>query len=131
MSDIFLSYASEDRARVLPLVQALEHHGWSVWWDRTIPPGKTFDQVIEEALEGSRCVVVAWSHASATSHWVRTEAEDGRQRACLVPVLLDIEVRIPLAFRLIQAARAVYTLRACPIVEAAWRETTQRVGARA
>ena len=38
-------------------------------------------------------------------HWVRTEAEEGRQRDVLVPVLIDGEARIPLAFRLIQAAR--------------------------
>ena len=49
MSDIFLSYASEDFPRVGPLIRALERHGWSVWWDRTILPGRTFDQVIEGA----------------------------------------------------------------------------------
>jgi len=42
MSDIFLSYASEDRARVLGLVKALEAQGWTVFWDRMIPAGKTF-----------------------------------------------------------------------------------------
>ena len=47
MSDIFLSYASEDLARIRPLVHFLTQHGWSVWWDRTIPLGKTYDQVIE------------------------------------------------------------------------------------
>ena len=40
MSDIFLSYASEDFPRVGHLIRALERHGWSVWWDRTILPGK-------------------------------------------------------------------------------------------
>ena len=41
MSDIFLSYASDDLARIHPLVQFLTQQGWSVWWDRTIPLGKT------------------------------------------------------------------------------------------
>ncbi len=36
MSDIFLSYASEDRERVRPLVEWLEEHGWSVSWDRKL-----------------------------------------------------------------------------------------------
>ncbi len=64
MSDIFISYASQDRSRVEPLAKALEEQGWSVWWDRTIPPGKTFDEVIEEAIKAARCVVVLWSKIS-------------------------------------------------------------------
>ena len=50
MADIFISYASEDRLRAEPLAKALEEQGWSVWWDRTIPPGETFDQVIATQL---------------------------------------------------------------------------------
>ena len=29
MSDVFVSYSSQDRARVVPLVQALERRGWT------------------------------------------------------------------------------------------------------
>src|SRR4029453_1919872 len=104
MSDIFLSYASEDRQRVAPLVRALERRGWSVWWDRTILPGRTYDIVIEEALEAARCVIVVWSNTSVTSDWVKTEAAEGARRRILVPVALDA-VRIPLEFRRIQAAQ--------------------------
>ena len=67
MSDIFLSYASEDLPRVRSLIRALERHGWSVWWDRTILPGRTFDQAIEEALDAARCVIVVWSQHSVSS----------------------------------------------------------------
>lgn len=45
-----------------------------MWWDRTIPPGSTFDRVIEQALDSARCVVVLWSATSAASDWVKTEA---------------------------------------------------------
>lgn len=41
------------------------------------------------------------------SAWVRAEADDGRQRGILVPVMLDAGVRLPLAFRQIQAANLV------------------------
>lgn len=34
MSDIFLSYASADRERALPLANVLESQGLDVWWDR-------------------------------------------------------------------------------------------------
>jgi formylglycine-generating enzyme required for sulfatase activity len=106
VSDIFLSYAREDHERALPVVTALRELGWEVWWDPTILPGETWDQVIEEALDGARCVVVLWSRVSVQKHWVRTEAAEGHRRGILVPALLD-EVRIPLAFRAIQAASLI------------------------
>ena len=103
MSDIFLSYASTDRETAHKFADALEGLGWSVWWDREIPPGKTFDQVIEEELNSARCVMVLWSTESVRSRWVRTEASAAMDRECLVPVLIDT-VAIPLEFKRIQAA---------------------------
>jgi hypothetical protein len=103
MCDIFLSYASEDRPWVRSLVSTLERQGWSVWWDRTILPGKTFDQAIQEALDTAKCMIVVWSEASVESDWVKAEAAEGVRRRILVPVLID-DVRLPLEFRRIQAA---------------------------
>jgi adenylate cyclase len=51
MADIFVSYARADRARVAPLVAALEAQGWSVWWDAEINPGQEFDALITEQIE--------------------------------------------------------------------------------
>lgn len=104
MSDIFISYASEDRFRVEPLSKELEAQGWSVWWDRAIPAGKSFTNVIETALADARCVIVVWSSQSVTSNWVRDEAEEGQKRGILIPVLID-NVRPPMGFRSIQAAQ--------------------------
>jgi hypothetical protein len=103
MSDIFLSYASEDRPRAKLLSDALSALGWSVWWDRTILPGKTFDKVIEDELSATTCVIVMWSGKSVGSPWVRAEAGEALNRGLLIPVLLD-DVTIPLVFRQIQAA---------------------------
>ena len=104
MSDIFISYSSADRPRAALVAQALAARGWSIWWDRTIPPGRQFDDVIEEALDGARCVVVLWSKASAASSWVRNEASEALQRKALIPALIDGDVKIPLEFRRLQAA---------------------------
>ena len=104
MSDIFISYSSADRERAKLLADALTEQGWSVWWDRQIPPGRQFDEVIEEALEAARCVVVLWSQASANSTWVKTEAAEAMQRKALIPTLIEPGVRIPLEFRRLQAA---------------------------
>jgi hypothetical protein len=103
MADIFISYASEDRSRAEILAKTLEDQGWSVWWDKTIPPGKTFDQVIQEAIESARCVVVLWSKKSINSDWVKEEANIGNERKILVPAKID-PVALPLGFGRIQAA---------------------------
>ena len=103
MADIFISYASEDRSRAETLAKALEEHDWSVWWDRIIPPGKTFDQVIQEAIDSARCVVVLWSKKSIKSDWVKEEANIGKERKILVPAKID-PVDLPIGFGRIQAA---------------------------
>jgi hypothetical protein len=102
MTDIFLSYSSEDREWVRCLANKLASVGFSVWWDRNIPAGKTFTAVITEALDGARCVVAVWSENSIKSNWVREEAEEGLRRSILVPVLMHA-VSPPLGFRSIQA----------------------------
>ena len=53
MSDIFISYTSSDREKAKILAEVLEEQGWSVWWDRKIPPGRSFDEVITEALDAA------------------------------------------------------------------------------
>lgn len=106
MSDIFLSYKSEDRPRAKIIAEALERHGYSIWWDRIIPPGKTFDQVIEEALDAAKCEIVLWSRGSVSSDWVKNETREGTRRHILVPVLID-DVKIPFEFRHIQAAQLI------------------------
>lgn len=104
MTDVFISYASEDRERARMLAEAFEAQGWTVWWDRLIPFGKPFDEVIQDNLAAARCVVVLWSAHSVASKWVRSEAAAADERHVLVPVLLDREVQLPLAFRLLQCA---------------------------
>jgi adenylate cyclase len=103
LSEIFISYASEDRQRIRPLAHALEARGWSVFWDPNIPTGKSWREVLDHELKDARCIVVAWSDQSIVSRWVHEEAEDGRERAILIPVFID-KVLPPLGFRSVQAA---------------------------
>lgn len=97
-SDIFVSYSHQNKTVVDRLVSVLEVQGWSVWWDRALVPGRTFDQVIEAEIESTRCVVVLWSTNSVESDWVRAEAQEGLSRRILVPVLIE-KARIPVLFR--------------------------------
>ena len=101
MSDIFISYAREDRDKAQALAELFQQQDWSVWWDRNIPPGRSFDAVIEEALGAAKCVVVLWSKNSASSDWVKGEAGEALQRKILVPVRID-SVNVPLEFRRLQ-----------------------------
>lgn len=103
MRDIFISYAREDKERAAILAEALKKNGWSVWWDRKIPPGKTFASVIEAEIEAAKCVIVLWSEDSIASDWVQNEASEGARKKILVPALID-DVKIPFEFRRIQAA---------------------------
>jgi hypothetical protein len=99
---IFVSYSREDRAAAEQLARALERDGSTVWWDRKLVAGASFDTVIDEALTSAGCVIVLWSRVSVTSDWVKNEAAEGLKRKALVPVLLD-DARIPLQFRHLHA----------------------------
>ncbi len=103
MADIFLSYAKEDRDRARSVATLLEGQGWTVWWDRRIPAGRTWREVLEEALIKMRCMVVLWSSHSIESDWVKEEAEEARAVKKLVPILIE-PVNPPVGFRTIQAA---------------------------
>lgn len=103
MSDIFLSYAKEDRARAEVLAAALESLGWSVFWDRTVPAGLSWRDFIGKKLEEARSVVVAWSEASVKSQWVLEEAEEAKRRGILIPVLIQ-PIEPPFGFGALQAA---------------------------
>lgn len=101
---IFLSYAREDRVRAQQLMNALQAMGFSIWWDDKIEPGKEWRSETERALNTASCVVVLWSNSSVSaSSFVKEEAEEGRKRGILVPVLID-NVEIPFGFRTTQCA---------------------------
>jgi adenylate cyclase len=100
MADVFVSYARADKARVAPLVAAIEARGWSVWWDPEISPGREFDDEIDTELQAAKAVLVVWTPTSVVSRWVRGEARDAAERGILVPVRFD-QARLPIDVRAI------------------------------
>ena len=103
MADVFISYARSDKARVAPLVAAIEARGWTVWWDPEIDAGQQFDDQIEAELLAAAAVVVVWTATSVGSRWVRGEAREAADRNILVPVRFD-------AARLPMDVRAIHTI---------------------
>ena len=98
MADIFLSYASEDRERARLVAQLLEGRSWTVWWDRKIPAGVAYDEVIEREIGAAKYVVVLWSISSTKSEWVKNEAASAVEQEKLIPVQID-DIKLPLEFR--------------------------------
>ena len=103
-TDVFVSYKAEDRARLRPLVAALEAEGFTVWWDTHIGGGAHWREDIQEHLEAAKCVIVVWSKRSVgiEGDFVRDEASRARKRGAYLPVRLD-PVEPPLGFGEVQA----------------------------
>ena len=103
-ADVFVSYKAEDRARLKPLVDALEAEGFTVWWDAHIGGGTNWRRDIEEHLDAAKCVLVAWTKRSVgpDGEFVRDEAGQARRRGTYLPVRFDT-VELPLGFREVQA----------------------------
>jgi hypothetical protein len=101
LGSVFVSYARVDRERVRPLVRFLSTR-FSVWWDEEIEPGTSWRYTIQQQLYEAACVVVVWTSASVFSEFVWTEAQPGKDRGVLVPVLLDAGAVIPVGFSALQ-----------------------------
>ena len=130
MTDIFISYASEDREAARYFAEALGQEGWDVWWDREIPAGESFESFIEARLGEAAAVIVLWSKTSVDSIWVRAEAAEALKQDKLIPVLVN-ETDPPLVFRQIQmAALAGWTgARDAPAYLKLVADLTARIGA--
>lgn len=95
---LFFSYAHADREKASAIIAALEKVGHTVWWDDHLEGGSAFATSIDEALQSAAVVIVLWSENSVKSHWVADEAQQGRDRGRLVPLLID-GAQPPLGFR--------------------------------
>lgn len=103
VADIFVSYAREDTESAERLARTLEGFGWTVFWDRSIPTGERWQDVLEAELSRASTVIVLWSVDSVSSRWVNAEAAEARDAGKLLPVRLD-DARPPLGQRDIEAA---------------------------
>ncbi|WP_155264893.1 TIR domain-containing protein [Sphingomonas segetis] len=102
-TDIFLSYARQDRQTARIFADCLAEEGFRVWWDASLHSGQTFDEVIEQNLRAAKAVIVLWSPRSVASRWVRAEATLADRRNKLVPAIIEACDR-PIVFELTHTA---------------------------
>lgn len=103
MASVFLSYSRADRPKAQQVAAALEEEGLTVWWDKVLKAGQTYDEVTEGMLRQADVVVVLWSTVSVKSRWVRAEATLGERYSAVVPAMIQ-EADRPILFELTQTA---------------------------
>ena len=102
-AEVFISYASKDRDRILDLVDRLDAAGVSVWIDQMSIEGATmWSQEIVAAIRSCKVLILAISGSSADSENVVKElalASEGRKR--ILPVYLEsAEIPESMAYQL-------------------------------
>lgn len=103
MSEVFISYARQDRETASRLAKRLEAEGWTVFWDSRLRTGDDWRRVIETKVRSACCVVALVSKAALESSWVLEETEIARKRGVLLPVLLGLS-EPPFGFGVVQAS---------------------------
>lgn len=86
VSDVFISYKREDKARVEVLYALLLDLEISAWFDAGIEVGVEWERRIYDEIDQARAMIVCWSFAAYSSPWVVREATIGLERNILVPV---------------------------------------------
>lgn len=125
MTDVFISYKREERARCVAIYNALVDLKLSVWFDAHIEPGTSFDREIEREVRTARAILVLWSELACDSDWIRAEARTGKQGERLVAVRLD-DCLPPLEFASVQAVD-LFDAGNFQSGEG-WRQTAGRIG---
>ena len=102
-AEVFISYASQDRERIIDLVKRLDTAGVSVWIDQMSIEGATmWSQEIVAAIRNCKVLILAISENSADSENVVKEvalASEGRKR--ILPVYLaQAEIPESMAYQL-------------------------------
>ena len=102
-AEVFISYASKDRERILDLVDRLDAAGVSVWIDQMSIEGATmWSQEIVAAIRNCKLLILAISENSTDSENVVKEvalASEGRKR--ILPVYLaQAEIPESMAYQL-------------------------------
>jgi hypothetical protein len=139
--DVFLSFATADADAVIPIYQSLVSNGKRVFrYDETMPQhgGRSFIDAIDDALTGSKDLVIYWTVSAHASAWVQEEyrifysqyyVSDHRSRRLIVfSPDATADALLPAYLRQIQRVRTVTELlKSVGISEAASADLSLQV----
>lgn len=101
----FISYASEDRKRIAPIVKKLAAFGFDIWIDyKCLIGGQKFSFIIERAFQKAAVIVIFLSCCSiGKTGFFRQELNWAEERLkqtpegkiTIIPVLLDAAITLP------------------------------------
>jgi hypothetical protein len=89
VTDIFISYAREDRDVAGRIAEALTERGFKVWWDWELIGGDNYRFKIREVIGEAKKSIVLWSRHSIMSAFVIDEASEAKKHGKLIPVSID------------------------------------------
>lgn len=100
----FISYASEDRNKVLPRVQMLKYFGIKYFQDiLDLSPGDRWQRRLFSFIDRADLFLLFWSNNSKNSQWVRKETQYALARKgesddappAIIPVIIEIPPPLP------------------------------------
>lgn len=112
---IFISYATPDRERVLPFYNHLNAAGFVTWMDfKSIMPGQNWDFEIKKALDRSQAILIFISHNSVERRsYLQKEMKIALENFTeklisdiyIIPIMLD-DVELPEQLNNIQSVKS-------------------------
>ena len=124
MSEVFISYARDDKERIAPIVEGLRSLGLAAWTDGPLNSGEDWDEEIGRRLREAKVVLVCWSKDSIHSVRVNGEASVAQSQDKFVPCLLE-ECNAPAQFQSQQAEN--FSGWTGGSDHAGWRELVKRI----
>ncbi len=115
--DIAASYSRRDAGVVVPLLDGLKARGVKVWFDKNIPGGALWEEIITRNMRRAKAVVFFVSKESLASDRCFDEVSAARTlKRPIIPVLVDPDVRMPddLPDRLVLTLQTRNTVDAWP-----------------
>ncbi len=91
LTDVFMSYASQDREVMLGLRAVLMREGLTIWSDRTeIETGREFQEEIDRGIEGADTLIYLLSEHSLASQYCQAELTYAKRlNKRIIPIRLE------------------------------------------
>lgn len=106
MADVFISYSPSELATARRLADILREANLSIWMDeQSLAPGADIASGLEQAIRGSRTVLVVLGKNTDSNSWVRTETAIAlsQKDKRVIPILTVRNADIPFMLRHLQA----------------------------